>query len=89
MSNEDRPREVGESPTRMAAIIVPEELATDVRAYADSLLEEQRPDVEGYAILRGIGQTNLPRPGLAAKDSTTFTDYVILENGDIVFSDTD
>ena len=42
---------------KVAMIWVPDELAGDVREYASSLIEDQKPDVEGYAALvKGMGE---------------------------------
>lgn len=48
---------------KVAMIWVPDELAGEVKNYASSLIEEQTPDVSGYAaFVKGIGDAR-PTPG--------------------------
>ena len=46
---------------KVGMVWVPDSLANQVKEYASSLMEEQTPDVEGYAsIVGGIGTGRMP-----------------------------
>ena len=49
---------------KVGMVWVPDSLANQVKEYASSLMEEQTPDVEGYAsIVGGIGTGRMPDIG--------------------------
>ena len=54
-------------------VAVPTTIADKVRAFAASLAEAEKPDVEGYALLRGIGSSGNSK-GILMGDSKTGSD---------------
>ena len=54
-------------------VAVPNSIAAQVRDFAAALAEAEEPDVEGYALLRGIGSSGNSK-GILMGDSKTGSD---------------
>lgn len=73
----------------LSSVVVPTEHVEQIRAFADALLADQTPDVEGYAsILKGFGSPDMrqAKPVLAA---VTGTEVVLTVAKDIDSGDSD